>query len=117
MTDAFTEVEVISIVARLTPARLAMFLDAELVMPVPVQDGRTFRRIDLARLELLCDLADSFDLDADALGIVISLIDQLHEARHRLRAVAEALDAEPKELQARVGARVIDLLTRYGQDP
>lgn len=112
MTDAFTEVEAISIVARLTPARLAMFLDAELVMPVPAQDGRAFDRIDLARLELLCDLADSFDLDADALGVVISLIDQLHEARHRLRAVAEALAAEPEELRSRVGGRAIDILAR-----
>jgi len=112
MTDTFTEGEAVAIVARLTLARLAMFLDAGLVMPVPVPDGCTFRRIDLARLELLCDLSDSFDLDADALGVVISLIDQLHEARHGLRAMAEALDAEPEELRSRVGARVIGILTR-----
>ena len=112
MTDTFTEVEVIAVVEHLTWPRLTMFLEAELVAPVAASDGWTFRGIDLARLELLCELSDSFDLDADALGVVISLIDQLHEARHRLRAVAEALDAEPVELRSRVGARVIDILTR-----
>lgn len=112
MTDTFTEGETLAIVARLTRARLAAFLDAELVLPVPGADGWTFHRIDLARLELLCDLSDSFDLDADALGVVISLIDQLHAARHGLRAMAEALDAEPEEMRERVGLRVIGILTR-----
>ena len=112
MTDTFTRTEVIAIVAELTPERLAVFIDAELVVPEHAPDGPLFRRIDLARLELLCDLYDSFDLQADALGVVISLIDQLHDARNVQRAMAEAMDAEPADLRLRVGARVKAILAR-----
>ena len=112
MSDHFTEAEALALVGRLTRARLAAFLDAELVQPAAAPQGRTFRRIDLARLELLCDLADGFDLDGDALGVVIGLVDQLHAARHSLRAMAEAMEAEPVELRARVGTRLVAILAR-----
>jgi chaperone modulatory protein CbpM len=42
----------------------------------------------IARLELLCDLSQDLDLDETGLGIVISLIDQLHAARQDLATLA-----------------------------
>lgn len=111
MTTYFTLDQVISTVPGLSQPQLAAFLDAELVHPTLTADGPVFCTIDLARLELLCDLADQFDLQADALGVVIALIDQLHHARRHLRAVAQAMDAEPQDLRSRVGARVVSILT------
>ena len=102
MSEHLSEDEAVRAVARLTRARLTAFLRADLVSP-PRSGGRPrFREIDLARMELLCELSDEFDLQEDALGVVISLIDQLHAARRDLRAVAEALDAEPAEVRHRV---------------
>jgi chaperone modulatory protein CbpM len=110
MTAYFTREQAIAAVPGLSQARLAAFQEAELVAQTPSARGPMFRAIDLARLELLCDLADHFDLQGDALGVVIGLIDQLHTARLRLHAMAEAMEAEPQELRQRVGARFVTIL-------
>jgi chaperone modulatory protein CbpM len=113
MTDTLTEDDVIATITWLTRQRLDVFIDARLIVPVQTETGRMYGPVDLARLELLCDLAEQFDLAEDALGIVISLIDALHAARSRLHRVAEALDAEPADVRQRVGAR---LMTASGHD-
>ena len=110
MMDYFTQSQTIAAVPGLSQSRLAAFLDADLVWPTSSAAGPVFRVVDLARLELLCDLADHFDLQGDALGVVIGLIDQLHGARLHLRAMAEAMEAEPQELRLRVGARFVAIL-------
>ena len=110
MTEYFTQSQVISSVEGLTQSRLVAFLDADLVMPLSSATEPVYRPVDLARLALLCDLADHFDLEGDALGVVIGLIDQLHATRHRLFAMAQAMEAEPPDLRARIGARFVGIL-------
>jgi chaperone modulatory protein CbpM len=114
MTASFSEKDVIAAITSLTPQQLDVFVSAALVVPVQTNAGRTYRPIDLARLELLCDLAEQFDLTEDALAIVISLIDALQATRFNLHRVAEALAAEPAEVRQRVGARILD---RVGNGP
>lgn len=111
MTEYFTQNQTIAAVPGLTQTRLSTFADAGLVRAQPFADGPVFRPVDIARLALLCDLADQFDLDTDALGIVIGLIDQLHDARLRLFAMAQAIEPEPQDLRHRVGARFVGILT------
>lgn len=102
MTDRYSEDEALEAVARLTRARLRSFIEAEIVTPLQTGNGIRFRRVDLVRMELLCELTDEFDLHIDALGIVMSLIDQLHGARTDLRALLVALEAEPEEVRIRI---------------
>jgi chaperone modulatory protein CbpM len=108
MTTTLSEEDAIATIAWLTRQRLDIFVSAALIEPVQAEEGRMYRPIDLARLELLCDLAEQFDLTEDALGIVISLIDALHAARRNLHRVAEALEAEPLDVRQRVGARLLE---------
>ena len=111
MTFYFSVNQAIATVPGLSQLRLVAFLETELVRPTLSADGPVFRAADLARLELLCDLADQFDLADDALGVVIGLIDQLHDSRRHLRAMAQAIEAEPQDLRNRVGARFVGILT------
>ncbi|MDE4142612.1 chaperone modulator CbpM [Phaeobacter gallaeciensis] len=104
MTDKFSETEVFTRVTRLTRRQLEGFVEGELVRPEQDGTGYIFRRVDIARLELLCDLSHDLDLDETALSIVISLIDQLHAARQDLASIAQAIDNLPAELRARVQA-------------
>ena len=67
MTASFTLTTTIATVPGLSKARLAAFLKADLIRQTWSADGPVFRAADLARLELLCDLADQFDLQGDAL--------------------------------------------------
>ena len=110
MMEYFTFSQTIAAVPGLTPPELAAFVDADLVAPTFSPDGPMFRRVDLARLALLCELADSFDLAGEALAVVIGLIDQLHDTRRHLHAMSQAMQAEPQDLRQRVGARFVAIL-------
>jgi chaperone modulatory protein CbpM len=95
MTERFTENEVVTTITRLTRRQLHRFVEGELVRPEQTDRGYVFRQIDIARLELLCDLSLDLNLDDGALCIVISLLDQLHAARQKLALVARAIDTLP----------------------
>ena len=104
MIEKYTEVEVLAAVPRLTAVRLSTFVDMQIV--VPMRDGNrpVFGAIDVARMELLCDLAEQFELEEDGLGIIMSLIDQLHAVRQDFRALAAAVSSEPAETRRRIAA-------------
>ena len=66
-------------------------------------DGRPgawmFRDIDVARVRLIVELRDELSLDEDALPTVLSLMDQLYDARRHMRAIRHALGAAPTEVR------------------
>jgi chaperone modulatory protein CbpM len=102
MTDRYSEDETIATVTRLTRSQLVWFVEASFVRPERDDTGYVFRSIDIARLELLCDLALDLEFDEAALGIIVSLIDQLHAARTEAALMARAIDALPEDLKAAV---------------
>ena len=104
MTDRFSEDDVVTTVTRLTRTQLVRFIDGEFVKPQRAGQGYVFRQIDIARLELLCDLSLDLELDDTGLEIVISLIDQLHAARQDLAVMAQAVDTLPTEVRANMFA-------------
>ena len=66
-------------------------------------DGRPgawmFRDIDVARVRLIVELRDELSLDEEALPTVLSLMDQLYDARRHMRAIRHALGAAPVEVR------------------
>lgn len=106
MTDRFSENDVVTSITRLTRSQLVRFVEGDFVRPQRNADGYVFRRSDIARLELLCDLSQDLDLDETGLGIVISLVDQLHAARQDLATIARAIDALPADLKAQLMAEI-----------
>ncbi len=90
-----SEKELINTVARLTSDRLTEYLAAEIVIPEQSDKGLVYHSIDVARLELACELHEQYDMEADALSMMISLIDQMHGLRAELREVLNAVDAQP----------------------
>jgi chaperone modulatory protein CbpM len=111
MIEFVTQSQLLEAVPNLSRARLDAFLAAELIAPIYTDSEPVYRPIDLARLELLCELADHFDLEGDALGVVIGLLDQLHATRRELNALALAVSEEPYDLRQRIGTRLITILT------
>lgn len=106
MTENFSEDEVIAQITRLSRVRLVRFIEAEFVKPDRRGSTYQFRRIDIARLELLCDLSDDLDLNETALGVVMSLLDQLHTARHENTVLARSLSALPDDLRSQIIAAI-----------
>ncbi len=95
MTRSLTEEELIKTVSRLTSLRLSEYLAAEIVIPEQTDRGLVYHSLDVARLELACELHEQYDMEADALAMMISLIDQMHGLRAELREVLSAFEAQP----------------------
>ncbi|WP_216850878.1 chaperone modulator CbpM [Acidisphaera sp. L21] len=72
------------------------------VQPEQGPAGWLFREIDVARVRLLVELHDDMDLAEDALPIVLSLLDQLYDARRQMLALRGALEAVPAEAREAV---------------
>ena len=106
MTLFYSETEVVARVEGLTVARLRAFVAAECVAPAEREGRLAFREADLARVQLLAELVRDFDLDADAAGMVVSLVDQIHGLRRALRQLGEAVAAEPGEVRDRIRQRL-----------
>ena len=100
MTHYFSEDEVITSVSRLTRRQLVTYIEGGVVKPRRASGGYVFAQIDIARLELLCDLSGDLELDDTALNVVVSLIDQLSAARQDLAVLARAIDHLSPETQA-----------------
>lgn len=94
-----TEKELIETVSRLTSDRLTEYLAAEIVIPEQSDQGLVYQNIDVARLELACELHEQYDMETDALSMMISLIDQLHGLRAELREVLNAIEAQPEPVR------------------
>lgn len=106
MATYYTEEQVISVVRRLSHDHLVSYIQADIVRPLTTEHGPRFRAIDIARLEMLCDLFEHFEFEDDAISVVVSLIDQLNDARADLKALVEAVAAEPREVRASIGRRL-----------
>ena len=104
MTDLIDEDDAIAATAGLTRDRLMTFIAADVITPIRGVTGPVYRRIDIARLRLLCELSDDLALDEHALGIVMSLLDQLHDARAALLALADAFADDPDQSRVRIDA-------------
>ena len=102
MSRYYTEQETITSVTRLTRGRLTSYVRHEFLYPTQSEAGPVFDAADLARIELICDLTEQFDLEGDALGVVLSLIDQLHGVRGELRRVMVAVEAQPDNVRGSI---------------
>jgi chaperone modulatory protein CbpM len=62
-----------------------------------------FHDIDVARVRLILELREHMQVNDEAIPVVLSLLDQLYEARRRMRRVRDALDqAATSELRQEV---------------
>jgi len=113
MSNHYSEDDVVAAVTSLTRKQLVSFVTARIVIPLASETGPVFRRMDIARIELLCELSDEFDLEEEALGMVMSLVDQLHGVRAELRAVLAAVESEESEVRRRIGDTLFE--ERSGQ--
>ncbi|MFC3529663.1 hypothetical protein ACFOMH_15905 [Paracoccus mangrovi] len=102
----YTLTETLSVIEDLDRAQLDRYIRAGVVVPVQSETGPLFRELDLARLHLVVDLTEGYHLDEEALGLVMSLVDQLHGLRGDMRAMLDAVAREPTETRMRLKAAI-----------
>jgi len=74
---------------------LLVWIDEGVVTPQRDDEGYLFDAVDESRVALACDLHYRMGLDHASLPVILSLIDQLHDARHHLRALTRAVAEQP----------------------
>lgn len=97
-----SENDVVDRVERVTVRRLRLWVRKGWVAPAAGSVGPAFDALDVARVQLLCELKDDFGLTDDAVPLVLSLMDQLYGARRELKHLAEAVDAQPQAVRQAV---------------
>jgi chaperone modulatory protein CbpM len=69
---------------------LELWMIEEWLVPVAVEPALGFCEADLARVALIRDLTDDLGVNAEGVGIILNLVDQLHNLRN---ALAETLSS------------------------
>lgn len=98
------ESRVVAEIRRVTLRELRLWVREGWVKPAHGEAGPIFDEVDIARIRLLCDLRKDMALSTDALPVVLTLIDRLHEARRDLHLLAKAVSELPDETRKSVAA-------------
>lgn len=83
---------VVVMVAGLDRMEVEGWIAQDLVRPAQEGGAWLFRDIDVARLQLIQELRHELRLEEDALPVVLRLMDQLYDARRRLRRLRDAVE-------------------------
>ena len=91
----------------LAPDELALWIERRWVRAERGPDGAwRLTEMDVARVRLLVELRVTLEVTEDLIPMVLSLIDQLYDARRTVRALLAALDEQPPEVRRTVLAAV-----------
>jgi chaperone modulatory protein CbpM len=85
---------------------LPTWIEEGVIDPQRDEEGYLFGRVDESRVALACDLHYRMGLDHASLPVILSLIDQLHEARHHLRTLTRAVAEQPEAVQREITRRM-----------
>ena len=83
---------VVVTVAGLDRGEVEGWIAQDLLRPAQQDGDWLFRDIDVARLQLIQELRHELRLEEDALPVVLRLMDQLYDARRRLRRLRDAVE-------------------------
>jgi len=94
------------LVGDLDAHELERWIGERWVLPENAGAAYVFHEIDIARVRLIVEMKHELAIDDEAIPVVLRLLDQVYALRHRLKALAAALEALPPELRAAVRARL-----------
>ena len=81
------------------------WIEASWVQPEADAEEPRFRPGDVARVRLIHELHHELAIDAEAMPVVLSLLDEMYTLRRRLAALARALAETPVEVRSNVVTR------------
>jgi chaperone modulatory protein CbpM len=98
--------EVVALVGRIDAAELERWCVEGWVRPEREAEQWRFAEVDVARVQLICELKVDLAIDDEALPVILDLMDQVHGLRSRLAALARAVAAEPEDVRRRIAAAI-----------
>jgi chaperone modulatory protein CbpM len=101
------ETELIAQFTYLERRVLLTWIEDGVVEPQRDNEGFLFDRVDEARVALACDLHYRMGLEHASLPVILSLIDQLHDARRHLRSLTQAVADQPDTVRDEITRRIV----------
>jgi chaperone modulatory protein CbpM len=96
------ETELFAHFASLERQVLLTWIEEGVVAPERDEQGYLFDQVDESRVALACDLHYRMGLDHASLPVILSLIDQLHDTRHHLRSLTQAISEQPEAIRQEI---------------
>ena len=78
---------------------LLRWVENRWVLPERQGGSWVFHEVDVARVELILEIRREWELDDDAMPLVLGLLDQIYELRRQLRRLCDAVAAQPAEIR------------------
>ena len=94
--------DLVAAISSLQRSDLEAWIREELVAPRQEAGTLLFNEMEYARVRLICMLHYELEIDADALAVVLSLVDQLYDTRQRLLSLTAAVAAQDKNVQTAI---------------
>lgn len=95
--------ELIAMIEALERRDLDAWIEQELVAPAREEAGTlVFSETECARVRLICTLHYELEIEAAALPVVMSLVDQLYDTRQKLLSLTAAVRAQDETVQAAI---------------
>ncbi len=91
--------EILIRVKGVSAVQLDLWVCEHWVRPAISGKDLAFNDADIARVHLLHTLNNELEVGDEAIPIILSLIDQLHEMRAQMHTISGAIDAQPKEVR------------------
>ncbi|MEX1155162.1 hypothetical protein [Parvibaculum sp.] len=81
---------------------LEAWIAEELVAPREEAGALVFSEMECARVRLICTLRYELDIEAGALPVILSLLDQLYDTRQQLMALTAAVAKQDEAVREAV---------------
>ncbi|MBO6520184.1 MAG: hypothetical protein JJ900_04750 [Rhodospirillales bacterium] len=78
---------------------LTRWIERGWVRPEGEGEARAFTDTDVARVRLIRECRVEMEIDADAMPVVLSLLDQLHGVRRELLALSDAVAGQTDDIR------------------
>ncbi len=97
-----TEIDILTKVQGITQTQLRLWISESWVRPAHSGKDLVFNDADIARVRLLATLCCDFEVGDEAVPIILSLIDQVHDMQAQMRLIAGAIDAQPDDIRVKI---------------
>jgi len=94
--------EILIRVKGVSSVQLTLWVDEQWVRPAHCGQDLAFNDADIARVCLLHTLYNELEVGDEAIPIILSLIDQVHEMRAQMLTISSAIDTQPEEVRQRI---------------
>ena len=98
--------ELVEAIDSLRREHLEAWMRASLVHATGRPEAPEFSEAECARVRMICSLHYDMEIDADALPVVVGLVDQLHETRRHLHALSAALLEQDEGIRSLILTRL-----------